>query len=69
MLVAVQAMIPNAIAENFKTTRQAVFKHIKILTECSIAKQQEAGRKIYYYVDSKSLKVTEFLANRIIKKN
>lgn len=57
-----QAMTPNAIAENFKTTRQAVSKHIKILTECSIVKPQEAGREIYYYVDAKSLKeVDDFI--------
>jgi DNA-binding transcriptional ArsR family regulator len=34
-LLALQAMTPNALAEHFNTTRQAVSKHIKILTECN----------------------------------
>lgn len=33
-LVALQAMMPNAIAEHFDTSRQAVSKHLRILTEC-----------------------------------
>jgi len=32
-LIAVQAMTPNAIADNFDSTRQAISKHLKILTE------------------------------------
>ena len=29
-LIALQAMTPNAIAENFNSTRQAVSKHLRI---------------------------------------
>ena len=29
-LIALQALTPNAIAENFNTTRQAVSKHLRI---------------------------------------
>lgn len=47
-LIAVQAMTPNAIAENFNTTRQSVSKHLRILTECELVKQQQEGREIYY---------------------
>lgn len=47
-LIAVQAMTPNALAENFHTTRQAVSKHLKILTECELIKQEQQGREIYY---------------------
>jgi DNA-binding transcriptional ArsR family regulator len=32
-LIALQAMIPNAIAENFNTARQAVSGHLHILTK------------------------------------
>ena len=35
-LIALQAMTPNAIAENFNSTRQAVSKHLRILTECEL---------------------------------
>ena len=47
-LIALQAMTPNAIAENFHTTRQAVSKHLRILTECELVKQEQLGREIYY---------------------
>ena len=47
-LIAVQAMTPNAIAKNFNTTRQAVSKHLRILTECELIKQDHRGREIYY---------------------
>ena len=51
-LVALQAMTPNAIAENFHTTRQAVSKHLRILTECELVKQEFQGREIYYSLDT-----------------
>ena len=47
-LLALQAMTPNAIADNFNTTRQAVSKHLRILAECKLVKQEQQGREIYY---------------------
>ena len=47
-LIALQAMTPNALAENFHTTRQAVSKHLRILTECELVTQEYKGREIYY---------------------
>ena len=47
-LIALQAMTPNAIAENFNTTRQAISKHLRVLTECDLVKQEQHGREIYY---------------------
>ena len=55
-LIALQAMTPNAIAENFHTTRQAISKHLRILTECEVVKQQQRGREIYYQLEVKKLK-------------
>lgn len=55
-LIAVQAMTPNALAENFHTTRQAVSKHLKILTECELIKQEQQGREIYYSLEVKKMK-------------
>jgi DNA-binding transcriptional ArsR family regulator len=46
-LIAIQAMTPNAIAENFNTSRQAVSKHLRILTECELVIQEHQGREIY----------------------
>jgi DNA-binding transcriptional ArsR family regulator len=55
-LIAVQAMTPNAIAENFNTTRQAVSKHLRILTECDLVRQQQQGREIYYSLELEKMK-------------
>jgi DNA-binding transcriptional ArsR family regulator len=56
MLVAVQAMTPNALAEHFDTTRQAVSKHLRILTECELLKQNQSGREIYYQLNGDKMK-------------
>ena len=50
-LVALQAMTPNAIAENFDMSRQAVSKHLRILTECELVSQEFKGREIYYHLE------------------
>lgn len=55
-LIALQAMTPNALAEHFNTSRQAVSKHIKILTECELVKQEQQGREIYYSLEIKKMK-------------
>ena len=54
-LLALQATTPNALAEHFNTSRQAVSKHIKILTECEVVKQQQNGREIYYHFNAKKM--------------
>src|SRR5713226_10472488 len=48
VLIAVQAMTPNAIAEHFDTTRQSISKHLRILSECSLLAQKQEGREIFY---------------------
>jgi DNA-binding transcriptional ArsR family regulator len=55
-LIALQAMTPNAIAENFNTTRQSVSKHLRILTECELIKQEHQGREIYYSLKIEKMK-------------
>lgn len=55
-LIAIQAMTPNALAEHFHTSRQAVSKHIKILTECELVKQEQQGREIYYSLELEKMK-------------
>ena len=56
LLIASQAMTPNAIAEHFDTTRQAVSKHLRILTECQLVKQEHQGREIYYQLEETKMK-------------
>lgn len=55
-LIALQAMTPNNIADNFNTTRQAVSKHLRILTECKLLKQEQKGREIYYSLEIDKMK-------------
>ena len=55
-LIALQAMTPNAIADNFHITRQAVSKHLRILTECELVKQEYKGREIYYQLEIDKMK-------------
>jgi DNA-binding transcriptional ArsR family regulator len=56
LLIAAQAMTPNAIAEEFHTSRQAVSKHIQILTECELVRQEQKGREIYYHINPNKMK-------------
>lgn len=56
LLIAFQAMTPNAIAEHFDTSRQAVSKHLRILTECQLLKQEHNGREIYYQLNATKMK-------------
>ena len=55
-LIALQAMTPNALAAHFDTTRQAVSKHLRILTECELVKQKHQGREIYYELEMGKMK-------------
>jgi DNA-binding transcriptional ArsR family regulator len=55
-LIAMQSMTPNAIAEHFDTSRQAVSKHLKILTECELIKQEYQGREIFYQLEINKMK-------------
>ena len=56
VLIAAHAMTPNSLAEHFDTTRQAVSKHLRILTECQLVKQEHQGREIYYQLEIKKMK-------------
>lgn len=56
VLIASQAMTPNALAGHFGSSRQAVSKHIQILTECDLVKQEQKGREIYYHINASKVK-------------
>ncbi len=67
VLLALQAMTPNAIAEHFDTTRQAVSKHLRILTECELVKQKHQGREIYYSLEIDKMKEIDKWLNQFRK--
>jgi DNA-binding transcriptional ArsR family regulator len=66
-LIALQAMTPNALAEHFNTSRQAVSKHIKILTQCELLKQEQQGREIYYSLEIEKMKEIDQWLNQFRK--
>ena len=62
LLVASQSMTAGAIASNFDTARPTVSKHLQILTECKLLKQEQTGREIYYLINAKKMKeVADFI--------
>lgn len=66
-LIAIQAMTPNAIAEHFDTSRQAVSKHLQILTECELVTQKQQGREIYYQLQVNRMKEIDKWLNQFRK--
>jgi len=63
LLVATQSMTAGAIAANFDTARPTVSKHLQILTECKLLRQEQSGREIRYQINAKKMKeVAEFIA-------
>jgi len=62
LLVASQSMTAGAIASNFDTARPTVSKHLQILTECELLKQEQMGREIYYLINAKKMReVADFI--------
>ena len=62
LLVASQSLTAGAIAANFDTARPTVSKHLQILIECELLKQEQTGREIYYQLNPKKMKeIADFI--------
>ncbi len=62
MLLTSQAMTAGNIAANFETARPTVSKHLQILTECELLKQEQTGREIFYHLNPKKMKaIADFI--------
>ncbi|UIR56687.1 metalloregulator ArsR/SmtB family transcription factor [Sphingobacterium sp. SRCM116780] len=62
LLVTSQSLTAGAIASNFDTARPTVSKHLQILTECELLKQEQKGREIYYQINPNKMKeVADFI--------
>jgi DNA-binding transcriptional ArsR family regulator len=46
-MIAYQSLNVNSVAENFDVSRTAIYKHIKILTECGLIVMRQEGRERY----------------------
>ncbi|MES2388517.1 MAG: metalloregulator ArsR/SmtB family transcription factor [Bacteroidota bacterium] len=55
-LIALQTLTPAAIADHFEMSRQAISKHMRILTECELVKADHKGREIYYKLEIDKMK-------------
>lgn len=56
MLLAISSLTPNAIAEHFNSSRQAISKHLQILYECDMVGREHRGREIYYQTNPDKIK-------------
>jgi DNA-binding transcriptional ArsR family regulator len=62
MLVATQSMTAGVIASNFDTARPTVSKHLQILTECELLKQEQNGREVHYHLNAQKMKeIADFI--------
>lgn len=55
-LLACQSMTPGDIASNFDTARQTISRHIRILAECRLVRQEQNGREIVYHLNPTRMK-------------
>ncbi|HYG14868.1 MAG TPA: metalloregulator ArsR/SmtB family transcription factor [Bacteroidia bacterium] len=46
-MIAHKSLNVNSVAENFDVSRTAIYKHLKILTECGLVKIKQQGRERY----------------------
>ncbi|RFZ94112.1 ArsR family transcriptional regulator [Mucilaginibacter conchicola] len=62
LLVASQSLTAGAIAANFDTARPTVSKHLAILTECELLKQEQQGREVHYHLNANKMKdIADFI--------
>ena len=55
-LLAIQALTPGTIAASFDSSRQTISKHIQILTECQLVREERVGREIFYHFNPRKMK-------------
>lgn len=62
LLLSSQSMTAGTIASNFDTARPTVSKHLQILTECELLKQEQNGREMVYHLNPNKLKeIADFI--------
>jgi DNA-binding transcriptional ArsR family regulator len=62
LLLSSQSLTAGTIASNFETARPTVSKHLQILTECDLLKQEQKGREIFYQINAEKMKeVADFI--------
>jgi DNA-binding transcriptional ArsR family regulator len=63
-LIAQQTLTPNGVSDCFDVSRQAISKHIKILTECGIVVIEQQGRERFCSIEADTLdEVSDWLSS------
>ncbi|WP_192348934.1 helix-turn-helix transcriptional regulator [Algoriphagus sp. Y33] len=63
LLLTTQSLTAGAIASNFDTARPTVSKHLQILNECELIRQEQQGREVIYHLNPIKMKeIADFLA-------
>ena len=58
-LIAMQAMTPNALAEHFDTSRQAISKHLRLLRSAGLVATQKAGAAHLCHLNARPLRAID----------
>jgi DNA-binding transcriptional ArsR family regulator len=66
-LIADKSLNLNSVADNFKVSRPAISKHIKILTECGLITITQQGRDRYCHANYKKLNEVSAWVNQYKK--
>lgn len=62
LLLSTQSLTAGAVASNYDSARPTISKHLQILTECELLKQEQQGREIYYHFNPEKMKeIANFL--------
>lgn len=56
LLLTTQTMTAGGIASNFESARPTVSKHLQILIECQLLKQEQNGREMIYSINPNKVK-------------
>lgn len=62
LLLSSQSLTAGAIAANFDTARPTVSKHLQILTECELLRQEQQGREVHYQLNAEKFReIADFI--------
>ena len=66
-IIAQKSLNVNAVAGNFSVSRTAIYKHMKILTECGLVVVKQRGRERYCTAQWKKLNAVSLWVERYRK--
>lgn len=62
LLLASQSLTAGTIAANFSSARPTISKHLHILVDCELLRQEQQGREVYYHLNAdRMMEVDAFL--------